>query len=126
MATRGFVGRRPSNEVADRLPPGQYQTEDFPVLAKGPTPHVDRATWKFTISDGPKPLAGWTWTEFEALPQTSWRGDIHYVTNLPVADLVGGQAMVATRFGGALLEAQHGGPARLLVPHLYFWKSAKW
>jgi DMSO/TMAO reductase YedYZ molybdopterin-dependent catalytic subunit len=34
--------------------------------------------------------------------------------------------MVATRFGGALLEAQHGGPARLLVPHLYFWKSAKW
>ena len=49
-----------------------------------------------------------------------------YDTNLPVADLVGGQAMVATRFAGAPIEAEHGGPARLLVPHLYFWKSAKW
>jgi DMSO/TMAO reductase YedYZ molybdopterin-dependent catalytic subunit len=49
-----------------------------------------------------------------------------YDTNLPVADLVGGKAMIATRFDGKPLEAEHGGPARLLVPHLYFWKSAKW
>ena len=49
-----------------------------------------------------------------------------YDTNVPVADLVGGQAMVATRFDGAPIPAEHGGPARLLVPHLYFWKSAKW
>jgi DMSO/TMAO reductase YedYZ molybdopterin-dependent catalytic subunit len=49
-----------------------------------------------------------------------------YTTNLPVTDLVGGKAMVATHFDGAPLEAAHGGPARLLVPHLYFWKSAKW
>jgi DMSO/TMAO reductase YedYZ molybdopterin-dependent catalytic subunit len=49
-----------------------------------------------------------------------------YTTNLPVADLTGGRAMVATHFDGAPLEAAHGGPARLLVPHLYFWKSAKW
>jgi len=166
MSTRGFIGRRPSDEVAQRLPPGQYRTEDFPVLAKGPTPRVDLATWRFTINHGPQPLASWTWAEFETLPQTIWRGDIHcvtkwskldttwsgvtiddlfqsagitppsayllaeshddYDTNLPVVDLLGGRAMIATRFAGAPLEAEHGGPARLLVPHLYFWKSAKW
>jgi DMSO/TMAO reductase YedYZ molybdopterin-dependent catalytic subunit len=49
-----------------------------------------------------------------------------YTTNLPVADLIDGKAMVATQFGGELLAPAHGGPARLLVPHLYFWKSAKW
>jgi len=49
-----------------------------------------------------------------------------YSTNVPTADLVGGRAMVATHFAGQPLTADHGGPARLLVPHLYFWKSAKW
>jgi DMSO/TMAO reductase YedYZ molybdopterin-dependent catalytic subunit len=49
-----------------------------------------------------------------------------YTTNMPLADLLDGQAWVAFRFGGEELEAEHGGPARLLVPHLYFWKSAKW
>jgi len=49
-----------------------------------------------------------------------------YTTNLPLADVTGGKAWVAYDFGGEPLEPQHGGPARLLVPHLYFWKSAKW
>jgi DMSO/TMAO reductase YedYZ molybdopterin-dependent catalytic subunit len=49
-----------------------------------------------------------------------------YTTNVPVADLRKGKAMVAFRYGGADLAPEHGGPARLLVPHLYFWKSAKW
>jgi DMSO/TMAO reductase YedYZ molybdopterin-dependent catalytic subunit len=47
-------------------------------------------------------------------------------TNLPVEDLIGGKAMIATRYDGEPLTPEHGGPARLLVPHLYFWKSAKW
>lgn len=166
MATRGFTGRRPGDEVARRLPPGQHLTTDFPVLAIGPTPPVDLATWRFTIRHGPRPLASFSWAELEALPQTVWQGDIHcvttwskfdtqwqgvgiddllaaagiaaptpwllahsyddYSTNVPVADLVGGKAMIATRFGGLPLAPEHGGPARLLVPHLYFWKSAKW
>jgi len=166
MPTRGFSGRRPSPPVAKRLPPGQYETNDFPVLSMGPTPDVDLATWRFTLHNGPRPLASYSWEEFEALPKTQWRGDIHcvtkwskfdtewegvtiddlfaaagvapptdfllarsydgYDTNVPVADLVGGQGMVATRYAGAPLPAEHGGPARLLVPHLYFWKSAKW
>ena len=49
-----------------------------------------------------------------------------YTTNLPLADVTGGRAWVAHAFDGRPLEPQHGGPARLLVPHLYFWKSAKW
>lgn len=49
-----------------------------------------------------------------------------YSTNVPIEDLAGDKAMVALRYGGKPLDADHGGPARLLVPHLYFWKSAKW
>jgi DMSO/TMAO reductase YedYZ molybdopterin-dependent catalytic subunit len=166
MVTRGFTGRRPTAAFARRLPPGQFETDDFPVLAKGPTPEVDLATWRFTLSHGPRPLASWSRAEFEALPRTVWQGDIHcvttwsklgvrfdgisidtllelagplpsathvlvdchsgYTTNLPLADLTGGKAWVAWSFDGAPLAREHGGPARLLVPHLYFWKSAKW
>jgi DMSO/TMAO reductase YedYZ molybdopterin-dependent catalytic subunit len=49
-----------------------------------------------------------------------------YTTNLPLEDVTDGKAWVAYEFGGEPLEPEHGGPARLLVPHLYFWKSAKW
>ena len=87
-----------------------------------------------------------TWTKLD----TTWRGvdfdellrvagvepspglflmafcDGGYTTNLPIADLINGKGMVATHFDGAPLTPEHGGPARLLVPHLYFWKSAKW
>ena len=49
-----------------------------------------------------------------------------YATNVPLEDLLGSKAWIAFRFDGKDLEPEHGGPARLLVPHLYFWKSAKW
>jgi DMSO/TMAO reductase YedYZ molybdopterin-dependent catalytic subunit len=49
-----------------------------------------------------------------------------YTTNLPLEDLTGGKAWIAYAYDGEPLEPEHGGPARLLVPHLYFWKSAKW
>jgi DMSO/TMAO reductase YedYZ molybdopterin-dependent catalytic subunit len=49
-----------------------------------------------------------------------------YTTNVPLPDLIGAKAWVAFKYNGADLEPEHGGPARLLVPHLYFWKSAKW
>ena len=49
-----------------------------------------------------------------------------YTTNLPLADVTGGRAWVAYEYAGKPVEPKHGGPARLLVPHLYFWKSAKW
>jgi len=49
-----------------------------------------------------------------------------YTTNLPLADVTGGKAWIVYEYDGAPLPAEHGGPARMLVPHLYFWKSAKW
>jgi DMSO/TMAO reductase YedYZ molybdopterin-dependent catalytic subunit len=49
-----------------------------------------------------------------------------YTTNLPLEDVVGGRAWIAYEYEGVPLAPEHGGPARLLVPHLYFWKSAKW
>ena len=49
-----------------------------------------------------------------------------YTTNLPLSDVTNGKAMVAHIFDSKPLAAEHGGPARLFVPHLYFWKSAKW
>ncbi|HEY8566677.1 MAG TPA: sulfite oxidase-like oxidoreductase [Beijerinckiaceae bacterium] len=166
MATRGFTGRRQGEDKADRLPPGQYLTDDFPVLSLGPTPRIDLAHWRFDLWHGPRPLKSWTWDEFQTLPRSKWQGDIHcvtkwskfdtrwegvsfddllaaagleaptgfllalsydgYDTNVPVADLTGGKAMVATAYDGQPITPDHGGPARLLVPHLYFWKSAKW
>jgi DMSO/TMAO reductase YedYZ molybdopterin-dependent catalytic subunit len=167
MTTRGFTGRGRSDAAeAGRLPPGQYLTEDFPVLSAGPTPQVKPADWAFTLQVGPRPIKRWTWDEFSALPQTKFTRDIHcvtkwskfntawtgvliddvladagiepptgftlahsydgYSTNVPAADLLGGKSMVALAYEGKPITADHGGPARLLVPHLYFWKSAKW
>jgi DMSO/TMAO reductase YedYZ molybdopterin-dependent catalytic subunit len=62
-------------------------------------------------------------TEFDYVMAHSYGG---YTTNLPLADLRGGKAWIAFEFEGEPLDPEHGGPARLLVPHLYFWKSAKW
>jgi DMSO/TMAO reductase YedYZ molybdopterin-dependent catalytic subunit len=69
-----------------------------------------------TLLDGIEPLGGYV----TALC------DGGYTTNLPVEDITGGRAWVVYQFDGDDLEPEHGGPARLLVPHLYFWKSAKW
>ena len=63
--------------------------------------------------------------ETEAEYLTAWC-DGGYTTNLPLDDVTGGKAWVAYEYGGEPLHPEHGGPARLLVPHLYFWKSAKW
>jgi DMSO/TMAO reductase YedYZ molybdopterin-dependent catalytic subunit len=168
LISRGFRGRRPQRADAQRLPPGQYETRDFPVLSAGPTPHVPHATWDFTLRGVDGKTVRWSWDEFRALPKLSLTTDIHcvtkwskfdtrwegvsidtllseaekrgvapvpytmavcdggYTTNVPLADLTGGKAMVAYSYDGAPLDPEHGGPARLLVPHLYFWKSAKW
>jgi DMSO/TMAO reductase YedYZ molybdopterin-dependent catalytic subunit len=162
--SRGFTGRRRPLADPSRLPPGQYVTEDFPVLSAGPTPHTPPENWSFTIQGAVEEPVSWRWEEFLALPaetittdihcvtkwskfDTTWKGvsldtllghvrseaayltawsDGGYTTNLAVADVTGGQAWVAYQFGGEPLDSEHGGPARLLVPHLYFWKSAKW
>lgn len=162
--SRGFRGRRREDGDPGRLPPGQYVTEDFPVLSAGPTPHTPLEEWSFSITGEVDEPRTWTWEEFRALPSERVTGDIHcvtkwskldtvwegvpletllaeveyeaahvlafcdggYTTNLPLEDVTNGKAWVAFAYDGRPLEPEHGGPARLLVPHLYFWKSAKW
>ncbi|NKZ05907.1 sulfite oxidase-like oxidoreductase [Actinomadura latina] len=162
IISRGFHGRRPSGD--HELPPGQYETFDFPVLSAGPTPHVPLDEWEFTISTETGTEYRWSWDDLMALPaetptvdlhcvtkwskfDTQWRGvsldvlfeDVEsaadfalvhshggYTTNLPLEDLLDGKAWIAYEYDAGELPAEHGGPARLLVPHLYFWKSAKW
>ncbi|HYZ76794.1 MAG TPA: sulfite oxidase-like oxidoreductase [Gaiellaceae bacterium] len=163
--SRGFRGRgrRPDADPG-RIPPGQYATDDFPVLSAGPTPHTPLEQWSFTIRGAVDEPVSWSWDEFRRLPSETVTRDIHcvtkwskldttwtgvsidtlledvetsaeyvlafcdggYTTNLPLEDVTGGGAWVAYEYDGEPLEPEHGGPARLLVPHLYFWKSAKW
>src|SRR6185312_16891578 len=80
MVTRGFTGRKQVPDLAKRLPPGQSLTEDFPVLSAGPTPHISTEDWSFTVKVGVRPVAKWTWAEFNALPKTRQTRDIHCVT----------------------------------------------
>jgi DMSO/TMAO reductase YedYZ molybdopterin-dependent catalytic subunit len=168
LISRGFRGRRPDESSKDRLPPGQYETRDFPVLSAGPTPRTPLSQWMLTLRSTDGRLVTWTWDAFQSLPRTQLKTDIHcvtkwskfdtswegvsidtlieaaagsgvqsapyvmaisdggYTTNVPLADLAGGKAIVAHIYDGKPLDPEHGGPARLLVPHLYFWKSAKW
>jgi DMSO/TMAO reductase YedYZ molybdopterin-dependent catalytic subunit len=160
--TRGFRGRK--RDSTGQLPPGQYLTNDFPVLSAGPTPRIPLDAWEFLIATEQGESHRWSWAELMALPAESVTVDVHcvtrwykldtvwrgvsldtlladiateadfamahsyggYSTNLPLEDLLGGKAWVAYEYDGEELAPEHGGPARLLVPHLYFWKSAKW
>ncbi|KAB2365566.1 sulfite oxidase-like oxidoreductase [Actinomadura montaniterrae] len=162
IVSPGFHGRRRQGDV--KLPPGQYLTDDFPVLSAGPTPRVGQDEWEFVVTTETGERHRWSWREFLALPSETPTVDIHcvtkwsklgttwtgvsldtlladvettadyalarsyggYTTNLPLEDLLDGRAWLAYRFDGEDLHPEHGGPVRLLVPHLYFWKSAKW
>ena len=150
----------------NRLPPGQYATERFPVLHAGVVPDVDLDTWDFTVDGAISEPRRWTWPEFRILAQENRTFDIHCVTkwskfdtqwtgvpvrsiwdeieaspsvthvlvradhgytaNLPVADFLRDDNLFAMAYGGAALDLEHGYPVRLVVPHLYFWKSVKW
>jgi DMSO/TMAO reductase YedYZ molybdopterin-dependent catalytic subunit len=164
--SRGFFGKHRSREAEGRIPPGQYETEDFPVLSAGPTPHTPLDQWSFRIEGLVSQPVEWSWKEFIQLPSNKFDVDIHcvtkwskldthwggvsvdtlleavdidpraayviafcdggYTTNLPLADVTSGQGFIGYQYNGLALPPEHGGPARLVVPHLYFWKSAKW
>jgi DMSO/TMAO reductase YedYZ molybdopterin-dependent catalytic subunit len=162
--------RRKLNEreqaVADRLPPGQYLTEKWPVLHYGGVPKVNLATWDFTVSglvDTPLKL---TYEQIKALPRREVKADVHCVTrwsmldstwggvpisevlklvtlkpdathvmihaegnftsNLSLDDFARDENMLLDTRNGETITPEHGWPLRLFVPHLYFWKSAKW
>src|SRR5512138_2088852 len=80
FVSRGFTGRRPTSDTAGRLPPGQYFTEDFPVLSAGPTPHIPLDKWTFSMEGLVKDSVRWTWDEFMQLPSQAFQVDISCVT----------------------------------------------
>jgi DMSO/TMAO reductase YedYZ molybdopterin-dependent catalytic subunit len=162
--------RRPLNErdraVADRLPPGQYLTEKWPVLHYGSVPKVDLATWDFSIDGLVEQPVRLTYAQFKELPRQEVKADVHCVTrwsmldstwagvpvaellklvqlkpeathvmvhaehgftsNLSLDDLLRDENMLVDTRNGQPIAPEHGWPLRLFVPHLYFWKSAKW
>ena len=162
---KGFKRKRDSGHSA-RIPTGQYEVTDFPVLSAGPPPRIAPGSWTFTLEGLIVSPRQWTWEQFIALPQQSFTRDIHcvtkwskldthwegvsidtllvhvtllpevhyvmaycyggYTSNIPIADLQQCKAFVGLQYEGLSLPPEHGGPARLVVPHLYFWKSAKW
>jgi DMSO/TMAO reductase YedYZ molybdopterin-dependent catalytic subunit len=152
--------------VADRLPPGQYLTEKWPVLHYGNVPKVDLATWTFTLNglvEEPRQLK---YSEVQQLPRREVKADVHCVTrwsmldstwsgipisevmklvqlkpeathvmvhaehgftsNLSLDDFLRDENMLVDTRNGETISPEHGFPLRLFVPHLYFWKSAKW
>src|SRR5688572_13106073 len=80
MLTRRFHGKG-SRPDSKRLPPGQHETRDFPVLSAGPTPHTSLTAWAFALQgeDGGT-IQSWNWKEFQALGPTDVTVDIHCVT----------------------------------------------
>jgi DMSO/TMAO reductase YedYZ molybdopterin-dependent catalytic subunit len=102
--SRGFMRRRP---VADpsRVPPGQYLTDDFPVLLAGPTPHTPLDEWSFLINGAVAQPVSWPWDEFLALPSETVTVDIHCVTKWSKLDTLWKAVSVDTRLGAIETEA---------------------
>jgi DMSO/TMAO reductase YedYZ molybdopterin-dependent catalytic subunit len=162
--------RRQLNErekaVADRLPPGQYLTEKWPVLHYGSVPKVDLATWDFVIDGLVESPVKLSYDDFKTMPRSTVQRDVHCVTrwslldstwegvpvaelmkkialkpeathvmvkaergftaNLALDDFLRAENMLVDTRNGEPISPEHGWPVRLFVPHLYFWKSAKW
>jgi DMSO/TMAO reductase YedYZ molybdopterin-dependent catalytic subunit len=157
---------RESRPEADRLPPGQREVKNWPVLDLGVQPDVQPARWRLGVDGLVEEKLDLDWTAFMALPRTELVSDIHcvtawsrydnswtgvatrdllalarplaearfvvchshdgYTTNLPLAEFAAEDALIVHAWDGKPLPREHGGPARVVVPRLYFWKSAKW
>lgn len=156
---------KPEGENSDRVPPGQYLTNGFPVLTYGATPTVDKSQWELQVWGLVEPKT-FSWSEMMNLPQHEFTEDFHcvtrwskldvkwtgikitdfldlleidsqaihvvehcyggYTTNLPLEDFAKEGNFFAHTLFGEPLPAEHGGPMRTVIPHLYAWKSAKW
>ena len=156
---------KPEPEESDRVPPGQYLTDGFPVLSYGATPEINTDEWEFKVWGLVQPKT-FTWSDFMAMPQSHFTADFHcvtrwskldvqwtgvkvtdfmaylevdpkaveivqhcyggYTTNISLEDFQHEENFFAHTLFGEPLAADHGGPMRSVVPHLYAWKSAKW
>jgi len=150
----------------ERIPPGQYVTNKWPVLSYGRTPKVEPKDWELRLFGLVAEEVRIPWKRFQALPRANVTADFHcvtrfstldnpwsgvstreilkivrvepeashvlvhcyggYTTNLPLEDFLSEHALLADRHKNLPLLIDHGGPVRLVIPHLYAWKSAKW
>ena len=140
---RLLTGRHARPE-SERLPPGQREVKDWPVLDLGVQPEVALERWQLRVDGLVEHPVAWDWATFRAQPQTRDTSDIHcvtqwpeakflmftsyddYTTNLPLADFDDDDVLLAHSWQGKPIAREHGGPVRAVVPKLYFWKSAKW
>ena len=151
---------------ANRLPPGQKEVKNWPVLDLGVQPQVKPENWRLRVSGLVENPLAWTLPEFLALPQEEFTSDIHcvtawsrydnhwngvsshtilelvrpkpearhvvfhsydgYTTNVKLEVFAEPDVLLAHGWEGKPLAREHGGPVRVVVPHWYFWKSAKW
>jgi DMSO/TMAO reductase YedYZ molybdopterin-dependent catalytic subunit len=156
----------PDTKRRHRIPPGQQETDSWPVLHYGSVPRLDISKWAFTINGLVETERKLSFEEFQSLPQQKVFSDIHCVTgwsqldncwegvsshviadlgkvlqeakfvvihaekgftaNLSLTDFLEPDVLFATKHNGEALAPDHGYPVRLVVPRLYFWKSAKW
>ncbi|SDM71855.1 Oxidoreductase molybdopterin binding domain-containing protein [Halogranum gelatinilyticum] len=150
----------------DRLPPGQRETDRFPVLSKGGTPSWDRDSWKFEVWGAVDEELTLTFDEFRDLPSETQVQDFHcvtgwskfdceftgvtfptlaetagvtddavhvmfhaldgYTTDLTLEECMRDEVMFVYEYDGEPLPADHGGPLRVVTPHKYAYKGAKW
>ena len=150
----------------ERLPPGQRETRQFPVLSKSGTPRWDVDSWDFTATGAVEDEQAWTWREFCDLPTETQRQDFHcvtgwsrfdneftgvtfptiaeaagvedeavhvlfgsldgYTTNLPLSECMREEVLFVRELDGQPLPSEHGGPLRVVTPHKYAYKGAKW
>lgn len=150
----------------ERLPPGQHQVKNWPVLDLGVQPDIPLDKWRLTIDGLVENPARWTWQEFLGQPEFRATSDIHcvtawsrydnqwtgisakhvlrtvrpkpeakfitfhsfdtYTTNVPLSAFDDDDVLLAHAWEGKPLTREHGGPLRVVIPKLYFWKSAKW
>jgi DMSO/TMAO reductase YedYZ molybdopterin-dependent catalytic subunit len=164
MKEEGIIAS-PDTQRKNRIPPGQHQVKNWPVLHYDGVPKVDISKWSLRLFGLVDKELGLSYQEFSALPRVKVFSDIHcvtnwsrldnlwegvssravvlvnlkpearfvivygaggFTTNLPLDDFLAEDVLLATSQDGQPLTPEHGAPVRLVVPRLYFWKSAKW
>ena len=154
------------DRARDRLPPGQREVKNWPVLDLGIQPMLPPSRWRLVVDGLVENPIEWDLDDFMAQPRFRSTSDIHcvtawsrfnnrwdgvsaahilalvkpkpearhavfhsydgYTTNILLADFAGADVLLAHSWEGEPIPREHGGPVRVVVPRLYFWKSAKW